>query len=109
MQIVTQVLGRIMAQFLTVYTLIKELLLLLVSNLRVRYILVSLSVANLWTRLVKILLNFKVLLANLTTQAQSIKVELKRVAITSGQIGQQLLTIAHRIRQRVSNLLKRGN
>jgi hypothetical protein len=109
MQIVTQVLGRIMAQFLTVYTLIKELLLLLVSNLRVRYILVSLSVANLWTRLVKILLNFKVLLANLITQAQSIKVELKRVAITSGQIGQQLLTIAHRIRQRVLNLLKRGN
>jgi hypothetical protein len=108
MQLVTQVLGRIMARFLIVYTLIKELLLPLVSNLRVRYILVSLSAVNLWTLLAKILLNFKVLLANLITQAQLIKVGLKHVAITSGQIGQQLLTTVRQILQRVLNLLKQG-
>jgi hypothetical protein len=109
MQIVTQVLGRIMDQFLTVYTLVKGLLLRLVSSLRAKYILVYLSVVSLWNLLVKILLNFKALLANLITQAQSIKVGLKRVAITSGQIGKQLLTIAHRIRQHVLILLKRDS
>jgi hypothetical protein len=109
MQIVMQALGRIMDQFLKVYMLVKGLLLQLVSSLRVKYILVSLSVVNLWTLLVKILMNFKVLLANLITQAQLIKVGLKHVAIISGQIGQQLLTIAHRIRQRVLSLLKRDN
>jgi hypothetical protein len=109
MRIVMQVLGRIMAQFLTVYMLIKERLLLLVNNLRVNYTQASLSVGNLWTLLAKILLSFKVLLANLITQAQLIKVGLKHVAITSGQIGQQLLIIARKIHQRVLSLLKRGS
>ena len=108
MQLVTQVLGRLMDQCLTVYTLIKEQLLQLVNSLRVNYILASLSVVNLWNRLVKILLNFKVLLAHLITQAQLIKVGLKHVVITSGQIGQQLLTTVRQILQRVLNLLKRG-
>jgi hypothetical protein len=98
-----------MDQCLTVYTLIKELLLPLVNSLRVSYIQASLSVVNLWNRLAKILLNFKVLLANLIIRVQLIKVGLKHVAITSGQIGQQLLTTVRQILQRVLNLLKRGN
>ena len=109
MQLVTRVLGRLMDQCLTVYTLIKELLLPLVNSLRVSYIQASLSVVNLWNRLAKILLNFKVLLANLIIRVQLIKVGLKHVAITSGQIGQQLLTTVRQILQRVLNLLKRGN
>ena len=109
MHIVTQLSGRIMALYSQALVWLKELLLPLVSSLRVRYILVSLSVASLWTHLVKILLTFKVLLANLITQAQLIKVGLKRVAITSGQIGQQLLITVRQILQRVLSLLKRGN
>jgi hypothetical protein len=109
MHIVTQLSGRIMALYSQVLVWLKVLLYKLVSSLRVNYILVSLSVVNLWNRLVKILLNFKVSLANLITQAQLIKVGLKHVVITSGQIGQRLLTTVRQILQRVLNLLKRGN
>ena len=109
MHIVTQLSGRIMALYSQALVLLKALLLQLVNSLRVNYILVSLSVVNLWNRLVKILLTFKVLLAHLITQAQLIKVGLKHVVITSGQIGQQLLTTVRQILQRVLNLLKRGN
>jgi hypothetical protein len=108
MHIVTQLSGRIMARYSQVLVWLKGLLLLLVNNLRASYILASLSVANLWTHLVKILLTIKVLLANLITQAQLIKVGLKHVVITSGQIGQRLLTTVRQILQRVLNLLKRG-
>jgi hypothetical protein len=109
MHIVTQLSGRIMARYSQVLVWLKGLLLLLVSNLRANYIQVSLSVVNLWNHLVKILLNFKVLLAHLIIQAQLIKVGLKHVAITSGQLGQQLQITARRILQRVLNLLKRGS
>jgi len=109
MHIVTQLSGRIMALYSQALVWLKELLSLLVSNLRANYIQVSLSVVNLWNHLVKILLTIKVLLANLTTQAQLIKVGLKHAAITSGQIGQQLLITVRQILQRVLSLLKRGN
>jgi hypothetical protein len=109
MHIVTQLSGRIMALYSQALGWLKVLLYKLVNNLRASYILASLSVVNLWTLLAKILLSFKVLLANLITQAQLIKVGLKHVAITSGQIGQQLLTTARQILQRVLNLLKRGS
>ena len=109
MHIVTQLSGRIMALYSQALVWLKVLLYKLVNNLRASYILASLSVGNLWTLLAKILLSFKVLLANLITQAQLIKVGLKHVAITSGQIGQQLLTTVRQILQRVLNLLKRGN
>ena len=109
MHIVTQLSGRIMALYSQALVWLKEQLLQLVNSLRANYILVSLSVVNLWNRLVKISLTFKVLLANLITQAQLIKVGLKHVVITSGQIGQQLLTTVRQILQRVLNLLKRGN
>ena len=109
MHIVTRLSGRIMALYSQALVWLKEQLLQLVNSLRVNYILVSLSVVNLWNRLVKISLTFKVLLAHLITQAQLIKVGLKHVVITSGQIGQQLLTTVRQILQRVLNLLKRGN
>ena len=108
MHIVTQLSGRIMALYSQALVWLKEQLLQLVNSLRVNYILASLSVVNLWNRLVKILLNFKVLLAHLITQVLLIKVGLKHVVITSGQIGQRLLTTVRQILQRVLNLLKRG-
>jgi hypothetical protein len=109
MHIVTRLSGRIMALYSQALVWLKVLLYKLVNSLRVNYIRVSLSVVNLWNHLVKILLNFKVLLANLITQAQLIKVGLKHVVITSGQIGQQLLITVRQILQRVLNLLKRGS
>jgi hypothetical protein len=109
MHIVTQLSGRIMALYSQALVWLKVLLYKLVSNLRVNYTQASLSVGNLWTLLAKILLSFKALLANLTIQAQLIKVGLKHVAIISGQVGQQLLTTVRQILQRVLNLLKRGN
>ncbi len=109
MHIVTRLSGRIMALYSQALVWLKVLHYKLVNSLRVNYIRVSLSVVNLWNHLVKILLNFKVLLAHLIIQAQLIKVGLKHVVITSGQIGQQLLTIARQIRQRVLSLLKRGS
>ena len=108
MHIVTQLSGRIMALYSQALVWLKALRYKLANNLRANYIQVSLSVVNLWNRLVKILLTIKVLLANLIIQVQLIKVGLKHVAITSGQIGQQLLITVRQILQRVLNLLKRG-
>ena len=109
MHIVTRLSGRIMALYSQALVWLKVLLYKLVNSLRVSYIRASLSAVNLWNHLVKILLNFKVLLANLITQVLLIKVGLKHVAITSGQIGQQLQITARQIHQRVLSLLKRGS
>tara|TARA_R110002126_G_C10360183_1_gene492488 strand:+ start:170 stop:505 length:336 start_codon:yes stop_codon:yes gene_type:complete len=104
MLIVMQLNGLITVLYSQALVLHKALLYKLVNNLRVNYILASLSVVSLWNLPVKTLLNFKALLANLITQAQLIKVELKLVAITSGQTGQQLLTTARQTHQRALNL-----
>jgi hypothetical protein len=111
MQLVTQVLGRLMDQCLTVYTLIKGLLFTLVSKLRVSITLVSQSVANLQllNHLAKIKQNIKPCLAQLTNQVLLIKVGLMNVLHSLGQVGRQLLTTVRQILQRVLNLLKRGN
>jgi hypothetical protein len=111
MQLVTQVLGRLMDQCLTVYTLIKGLLLLLASKLRVSITQVSQSVANLQllNQLAKVKQSINHLVVNLIIQAQLIKVGLMNVAHKLGQVGQQLLTTVRQILQRVLNLLKRGN
>ena len=109
MLIVMQLSGRIMALYSQALVWLKVLLYKLVNNLRVNYIRAYLSVVSLWNLPVKTLLNFKALLANLITQVQLIKVGLKHVVITSGQIGQQLLTTARKIHQRVLSLLKQGN
>ena len=111
MQLVTQVLGRLMDQCLTVYTLIKGLLSLLVSKLRVSITLVFQSVANLQllNHLAKVKQSINHLVANLIIQAQLIKVGLMNVAHKLGQVGQQLLITVRQTLQRVLNLLKRGN
>jgi hypothetical protein len=111
MQLVTQVLGRLMDQCLTVYTLIKGLLLLLVSKLLVSITLVSQSVANLQllSQLAKVKQSINRLVANLIIQVLLIKVGLMNVLHRLGQAGQQLLTTVRQIPQRVLNLLKRGN
>ncbi len=107
-RIVMQLSGRGMARFTQALASLKVRLCKLVSNLRVSFILASLSVANLFNRLVKTLSNFKVLLVSLTTAVQLTKAALKRVVIISGQIGQRLLTIARQTLQRVNLLRKKG-
>ncbi len=54
-------------------------------------------------------LNIKALVAQLTNQVLLIKVGLMNVLHKIGQLGQQLLTIARQILQRVLNLLKRDS
>ena len=56
---------------------------------------------------VQIKLNIKPYLALFTNQVLLIKVGLLNVLHKVGQLGQQLLTIAHKILQRVLSLLKR--
>jgi hypothetical protein len=49
------------------------------------------------------------LVAHLTIQVQLMKLGLMNVLQKVGQVGQQLLTTARQIRQRVLSLLKRGS
>jgi Na+-translocating ferredoxin:NAD+ oxidoreductase RnfG subunit len=102
MQLVTQVLGRLMAQILIVYTSIKGLLSTLVNNLHVKFIQVSQNVANLQllNQLVKIKQSISRLVASLIIQAQLIKVGVIYVLHKLGSLGQQLLTTARQILQR---------
>jgi hypothetical protein len=53
--------------------------------------------------------SIKPYLVQLTNQALLIKVGLMNVLHSLGQVGQQLLTTAHQILQRVYKALKRGN
>ncbi len=106
-RIVMQLSGRSTALFIQVLAWLTAQLWKVVSNLRANFIRLSLNVASLLSRLVKTLSNFKALLANLITQVQSIKLALKRAVTISGQIGQQLLTIARQIHQRVLKALKK--
>jgi hypothetical protein len=99
-----------MDQCLTVYTLIKGLLLLLVNKLRVSITLVFQSVANLQllNLLAKVKQSIKPYHAQLTNQVLLIKVGLMNVLHSLGQVGQQLLTTVRQILQRVYQALKRG-
>jgi hypothetical protein len=54
-------------------------------------------------------LSIELCLAQLTTQVQLMKLGLMNVLHKVGALGQQLLTTARQIRQRVLSLLKRGN
>lgn len=100
--------GLNMARFTQALASLKVRLCKLVSNLRVSFILASLSVVSLYNQLVKTLSSFKALLVNLITQAQSTKLALKHVVTTSGQIGQQLVTTARQTLQHVKALFKKG-
>lgn len=105
MRIVMQVLGQVMARFLTVCMLMGTLLLQLVNNLRVRFTLIYQNAHN---QLVKIKPSINRLVANLTIQVQLIKAGLINVATKVGQLGQQLLTTVRQILQRAKALLRRG-
>jgi hypothetical protein len=107
MRIVMQLSGKMVSLFTQVLGWLKVQLWNLVSNLRVVFSQASLNVVNLLNRLVKTLLNFKALLANLIIVVQSIKLVLKRAVTINGQIGQQLLTIARQIPQLVKQALKK--
>ena len=107
MRIVMQLSGKMVSLFTQVLGWLKTQLYRLVSNLRVVFSQVFLNVVNLLNRLVKTLLNFKALLANLIIVVQSIKLVLKRAVTINGQIGQQLLTIARQIPQLVKQALKK--
>ena len=108
MQLVTQVLGRLMAQCLTVCTLMGALLLKLVNSLRARFTHIYQSVATISNPFAKIKQSISHLVANLIIQVQLIKLGLINVATKVGQLGQQLLTTVRQILQRVYQVLKRG-
>jgi hypothetical protein len=108
MQLVTQVLGRLMAQCSTVYTLIKEQLLQLVNSLRVRFTHIYQSAATISNPLAQIKQSINRLVANLIIQVQLIKAGLIHVLHKVGDLGQQLLTIAHQILQRVKQAFQQG-
>ena len=108
MQLVTQVLGRLMAQCLTVCTLMGALLLKLVNSLRVRFTHIYQSVATISNPLAKVKPSINRLVANLTIRVQLINLGLINVATKVGQLGQQLLITVRQILQRVYQALKRG-
>ena len=107
-RIVMQLSGRGMALSTQALAWLKTQLCKRANNLRVSYILASLSVGNLLRHLVKTLSSFKALAVNLITQALSIKAGLKHVATISGQIGQQLVIIVRQTLQHVKALFKKG-
>jgi hypothetical protein len=69
----------------------------------------TLIVQYIKSQLVALKSNIKPYRALFTNQALLIKVGLMNALHSLGQVGQQLLLIAHKIRQRVLNLLKQGH
>jgi len=108
MRIVMQLSGKMVSLFTQALAWLTALLWKVVNSLRASYFRLSLSVVNLLNRLVKTLLNFKALLANLIIVVQSIKLVLKRAVTINGQIGLQLLTIARQTLQAVKQALKKN-
>ena len=108
MRTVMQVSGKMVSLFTQALAWLTALLWKVVNSLRASYFRLSLSVVNLLNRLVKTLLNFKALLANLIIVVQSIKLVLKRAVTINGQIGLQLLTIARQTLQAVKQALKKN-
>ena len=85
-------------------------LILLCSNIIVAGITQLILIAQyIKSQYVALKLSIKPYLVQLTNQALLIKVGLMNVLHSLGQVGQQLLTTARQILQRVLNLLKRGN
>jgi len=108
MRTVMQLSGKMVSLFTQALAWLTALLWKVVNSLRASYFRLSLSVVNLLNRLVKTLLNFKALLANLIIVVQSIKLVLKRAVTINGQIGLQLLTIARQTLQAVKQALKKN-
>jgi hypothetical protein len=78
------------------------------NNWLVKSIHTFLNALCIYTLLAKTKLNTKRLVANLIIQVQLIKVGLINVLHKAGDLGQQLLTIAHRIHQRVKQVFQQG-
>lgn len=93
MRIVQQINGLIMGLYTRLSSLVKEQLLPNVNRLRVSITQAFQSVLTLFSQLAKIVLNIKAFLANLTTQAQSIKAAFTAVKAKAIQAGQLLLII----------------
>lgn len=98
-RIVMQLSGRGMALSIQAWAWLKERLWHHAKRLRVSFILVFLSVANLFNQLVQTVLNIKVWRANLITAVQSIKAGLIIVQAKALQIGSLLATTARQILQ----------
>jgi hypothetical protein len=69
----------------------------------------TLIVAYIKSQFAQLKLSIKHLVVQFTNQVLLIKVGIMIVLHKLGQLGQQLLTIARKIHQRVLNLVKRGN
>jgi hypothetical protein len=78
------------------------------NNLLAKSIHTYLNALCIYILLAKTKLNIKRLVANLIIQAQLIKVGLINVLHKVGDLGQRLLTIAHRIRQHVKQAFQQG-
>ena len=104
---VTQHNGQVMDQYIQVLVLQMVQPCKLVSSWLVNFIHTYLNVQFILNLLAQIKLNIKRLVANLTIQGQLIKVEPIHVAHKAGDLGQQLVIIAHKIHQRVLKPLKR--
>jgi hypothetical protein len=101
--------GQLMVQYIQVLVLRMVQLCKLVKPLLVNFIHTFQNVVTLFLNLlVQIKQNIKPLVANLIIQVQLIKAGLILVLHKVGDLGQQLLTTAHKILQRVLVLLKRG-
>jgi hypothetical protein len=93
MRIVQQVNGLIMAQYIRASMWVKALVLPNVNKLRVNIILASLSVGNLFNRLVKTVLNIRALVVNRITLDPSINQEPISAKHLATQLGLQPQTI----------------
>jgi hypothetical protein len=109
MHIVMQVLGQIMARFITAYSWTIAQLLLLASKLRVSITQAYQNVPSILNLFAQIKQSIKHWLVQFTNQVLLIKVGFIHVLHKAGDLGQQLLTIARKTLQRVSQLLKQGN
>jgi hypothetical protein len=112
MHIVTQLSGRGMALYTQVSGWLKALLCKLVNNLRVNFFRVSQSVVNLYLLnllRVQTVSSFNRFRVSLITAAQLIKAGLSTAKAKLIQTGQQLVTTAHQILQRVKAQFKKDN
>ena len=100
--------GQLMVQYIRVLVSQMVQLCRLVKPLLVNFIHTSQNVVTLFLNLlVQVKQNIKPLVANLIIQVELIKLGLMNVLLNLGVRGQQLLTIARKILQRVLALLKR--
>jgi hypothetical protein len=100
--------GQVMAQYFQVLALQTVQLCKLANNWLARSIHTSLNALCIYILLAQTKLNIKRLVVNLIIQVQLIKVGLIHVAHKAGDLGQQLLITARRIRQHVKQAFQQG-